>query len=294
MTLKKTLKTTTAIGACLILAACQTTGTTPAKGTVDGNNASIDAALERAAHTAEAQGEKGQSLTYLEKIYKRNSNDPQAAINYAAALREAEYYNQASLVLTPFASDKKSPAAAKTEFAAVQLALGNDKAAEQFAQKAVMQDKDDFRAYQYLGIALDGQGMHKEAERAFRKSLELWQGDPIPVMNNLALNLASQEFLDEAAEILEKAQAIAPDRIEVERNLRIVRTLQQSARHAPKPAVKPKPQESAAAAETKTPAEPKKAAPPSPEATEKPAEKPAAADAAPAPVAPVEKKPVKN
>jgi Flp pilus assembly protein TadD len=58
-------------------------------------------------------------------------------------------------------------------------------------------------------------------------------------MNNLALNLASQDFLDEAVAILEKAQTIAPDRIEVERNLRIVRTLQQSARHAPKPVAKP-------------------------------------------------------
>ncbi len=268
MTLKTFLKTTMAVTTCVLLAACQTTGTTPAgkSDTASTTAAGIDAALERAAVSAAAAGDKGQSLSYLEKIYKRNSADPVTATNYAAALRGAEYLNQAALVLQPFANDKKAPAAAKTEYAAVQLALGNNKEAEEYAQKAVVQDQSDFRAYHYLGIALDAQGMHKEAERAFRKALGMWQGDPIPVMNNLALNLASQDFLDEAAAILEKAQGIAPDRIEVERNLRIVRTLQQSARHAPKPTSKP---------------------------SGKPGVKPAAPAEA-APVAPVEKKPVAN
>ena len=88
---------------------------------------------------------------------------------------------------------------------------------------------------------MDAQGKHPEAERAFRKALDYWQGDPTTVMNNLALNLASQEFLDEAIEILNKAKAISPDRIEVERNLRIVMALQQSSGHrsAPKPKKKP-------------------------------------------------------
>lgn len=238
-TISKTIfKATMMVSACALLAACQTTGSTPAAGKSAGE-ASMDAALERAAAASAASGEKRQSLSILEKIYKRNSEDPVAAINYAAALREAEYLNQASMVLAPFANDKKSPAAAKSEFAAIQLALGNNKSAEEYAQKAVLQDANDYRAFHYLGIALDSQGMHKEAERSFRKALDMWQGDPIPVMNNLALNLAAQDFLDEAVAILEKAQTIAPDRIEVERNLRIVRTLQQSARHAPKPGAKP-------------------------------------------------------
>ncbi|MGB4056766.1 MAG: tetratricopeptide repeat protein [Alphaproteobacteria bacterium] len=244
MTSKNLLRSTMILSVSVMLAACQTTGSTAKSPNTSAKNtqeAAIDTALERAAASSASKGEQGQSLGFLEKLYKRNSADPQSAINYAAALREAEYYNQAALVLAPFANDKKSPAAAKTEYAAVQLALGNDKQAEKYAQKAVLQDNTDFRAYHYLGIALDGQGMHKEAERAFRKALDMWQGDPIPVMNNLALNLASQEYLDEAVEILEKAQAIAPDRVEVERNLRIVRTLLQSARHAPKPGVKPAP-----------------------------------------------------
>ena len=204
------------------------------------NSSKIDSALERAAVSAAASGETSQSMSYVEKLYKRNSSDPDAAIAYAKALREADYLSRAALVLEPFAKDSKGPVQAKTEYAALQLAQGNYEAAEEYAKKAVLQDEKNHEAYHYLGIALDAQAMHPEAERAFRKALDYWQGDPTTVMNNLALNLASQNFLDEAAEILYKAQAIAPDRMEIERNLRIVLALQQAdGRNAPKPQKKP-------------------------------------------------------
>lgn len=223
----------------MALGACQTTGTTPAS--EETRASKIDSALERAASQSAAQGDSGQSMGYLEKIYKRNSEDPHAAVNYARALREADYISRAELVLAPFANDPDSPAAAKTEYAAIHLAQGNNETAEKYAQKAVLQDNQDYQAYHYLGIALDTQGKHPEAERAFRKALDYWQGDPTTVMNNLALNLAAQNYLDEATEILYKAKAVSPDRMEIERNLRIVMALQQSSGHrnAPKPKKKP-------------------------------------------------------
>jgi Flp pilus assembly protein TadD len=81
---------------------------------------------------------------------------------------------------------------------------------------------------------LDSKGKHVEAERAFRKGLDIWEGDPIPIMNNLALNLASQNNLEEAYEILMRAKTIAPNRIEVERNLRIVKALIETHNYDPK------------------------------------------------------------
>ena len=143
-------------------------------------------------------------------------------------MRKAKEYERAAIVLDPFANNPDMPSVAKTEFAAIQLALGNNKKAEQFAQKAVLQNPSDFRAYHYLGIALDAEGRHPEGERALRKGLAIWQGDPIPIMNNLALNLTAQNNLEEALQILEKAKSIAPNRIEVERNLRIVRALKET------------------------------------------------------------------
>ncbi len=224
---------------CLLAAACQTTGSTPGK-TSAANHSKVDAALERAASSAAQRGNTNQSLGYMEKIYKRNSADPEAAMRYASALRGADYLNQADLVLAPFAKDAKSPAGVKAEYAAIQLALGNNKSAETFARKAVAQDPALYESYHYLGIAQDAQGQYEEGEKSFRTALENWQGDPVPVMNNLALNLSAQNKLDEAIDILMKAKEVAPNRIEVERNLRIMTTLQQSmGRDAPKPKRKP-------------------------------------------------------
>ncbi len=225
------------IGACVVLAACQSTqGENLQKSRAD----RIDSSLGRAASSADMRGHPKQSLSFLEQKYKRNSGDEVAALDYAAALRRADYLNRATIILAPFANSETSGSMAKAEYAAIQLAQGNYAAAEEYAQKAIIQNSDNFEAYHYLGIALDAQGMHEEAERSFRKGLELWQGDPTTIMNNLALNLTSQGFLDEAAAILEKALAVAPDRMEVERNLRIVRALQESGGYAaPQPSKKP-------------------------------------------------------
>ena len=221
--------------ACSVLAACVTTAQ---KEMPEDQDAQISAALERA--VASTRSKSNKSLALLENAYKRNSEDEAAALEYAAALRRENYTNRAAIVLAPFANDESSTSATKAEYAAIQLAQGSNAAAEEYAQNAILQDETNYQAYHYLGIALDAQGSHKEAERAFRKGLEHWEGNPTAIMNNLALNLASQGFLDEASEILQKALAVAPDRLEVERNLRIITALQQSHGYtAPKPDRKP-------------------------------------------------------
>ena len=209
----------------LALSACNTTGS---QSSLD-RTAKINNVLERAARDAARVGHTEQSLQILKNRYKRNSNDPLIATEYASALRSLDYLNRASIVIAPFARDEEAPLYTKNEFTAIQLALGNYVVAEDFAQQVIIADNTNAQAFQYLGIALDAQGMYEEAERAYRKGLEHWEGDPTSIMNNLALNLATQGYVDEAVEILEKAQSIAPDRMEVERNLRIVRTLQETA-----------------------------------------------------------------
>ena len=60
----------------------------------------------------------------------------------------------------------------------------------------------------------------------------------------MGLNLAAQGFLDEAIETLRKALDTAPNRMEIERNLRIISALQyqppkEGTRLVPKPPRKP-------------------------------------------------------
>ncbi len=206
------------LGACILLSACGTTG-----GTERGNASSLPP-----------------SLATLESTYNRNPKNLEAAINYARELRYAEYLNRAAIVLSPFARGEDPTGAAKVEFAAIQIALGNYTAAEDYAQKAIAQNNNNYEAYHYLGIALDSKNMYEQAEQAYREALEHWKGNPTVVMNDLALNLAAQDKVEESAELLEKAAALAPDDKEIERNLRIIHALLQT--HTPlppKPAEKP-------------------------------------------------------
>lgn len=216
----------TAAFASLTMAACQ-----PAtyQSQQDDRTAAIDSALARASDRG-VVANSGESLAAMERAYSGNSDDPAVATKYAKALRDAGRLNRAAVVLTPFAQDSSLKSeAVKTEFASIQAAMGNYKEAENYARQAVLLNPDIGQPYHVLGTALDAQGYHDQAEVAFRRALEHWQGNPATVLNNLGLNLASQGFLDEAVDVLRKAQAADPQRPEIERNLRIVTTLQQNA-----------------------------------------------------------------
>lgn len=184
--------------------------------------------------------EQAPSLSALEQAYKQNPNNVQTVINYAGALRDAAYLNRAAIVLAPYVHAAKPSEDALLEYSAVQLDLGNYITAEEYAQKAITQNEKNSRAYHLLGIALDAQNQHEPAEQAFRKAIEHWPGNPAIVMSDLAQNLTTQEKVEEAAETMEEAARLAPNNIEIERNLRILRALQQTnVARPPKPSAKP-------------------------------------------------------
>lgn len=186
---------------------------------------SIDNSTERMLADAEVAGDSQTILSVLKDIHMKNKNDPIVATRYGRALREDDQINAASRILEPYTKGNNISDAALTEMAMTQLALGNFQAAENYGQKAVTINEDNGRAYLALGTALDAQKQHQAAEIAFRKGLENWKGDSTPILNNLALNLASQGHLEEALSLISKAQEMAPGRMDLERNRRIIATL---------------------------------------------------------------------
>lgn len=210
----------------LTLAACGTTGSNHSN---PSEASRVDSILERAAREAKASGNKAETVVLLEKIYQRNPDDAAIATGFGQALREDEQLNRARQVLYPFTEGKNAYPDAVVELSMVQLALGQYKEAELTSRRAVELDAKSGRAYLALGTALDAQNYHEQAEVAFRRGIDNWKGDPAPIMNNLALNLASQNKLDQAIDMLLKAKEISPGRVELERNLRIIRTLKESA-----------------------------------------------------------------
>jgi Flp pilus assembly protein TadD len=266
----------------LALAACSSTG--GGNMTNKSDAARVESILARAARDAKAAGNKGEALVLLEQLYNRNPEDAAIATAFGQSLREDEQLNRARQVLTPFTGSKPYPDAV-VELAMVQLALGQYQEAELTARRAVSLDPKSGRAFLALGTALDAENRHEDAETAFREGLDKWQGDPAPILNNLALNLASQNKLDQALDMLRKAKQISPGRVEIERNMRIISTLKESADEF---LIKEEQEKKQAAAPKQpvVPAVKKEAAAPAPTAQQKSvsssdAEKPAAEKKAP-------------
>lgn len=210
------------------VAACGTTSATKnVSNPVEANR--VDAILEKAARDAKAQGNDVETLALLEQLHLRNPDDAAMATGFGRALREDQQLNRARQVLAPHTEGKDAYPDAVTELAMVQLALGNYKEAELTARRAVELDPEQGRPYLALGTALDAQNYHEQAETAFRRGLDKWKGDPAPILNNLALNLASQNKLDQALDLLYRAKEESPGRMEIERNIRIISTLKEGA-----------------------------------------------------------------
>ena len=201
----------------------------------------IDKVMEKALKQAEAAGNKQEALALLQQVHARNPKDPIVATRYGRALREDDQINAAIRTLKPFTKGENKSIEALTELAMTQLSLGDFKAAELSAVEATEMNSKNARAYLALGTAQDAQGRHQDAEISFREGLKHWKGDASPIMNNLALNLASQGHLEESLSLLKKAQKISPNRLELERNRRIISTLlEASGPRPPPPSTKPK------------------------------------------------------
>lgn len=219
----------------------------------------IDRAMETALAEAEAARNTQETLAILAKVHARNPKDPIVATRYARALRDDEQINAAVRTLEPFVKGDKPNIEAVTEMAMTQLSLGDFNAAESYAVTATEMNPTNARAYLALGTAQDAQGRHQDAEVSFREGVKHWKGDPSPILNNLALNLASQGHLEESLALIEKAQNLSPNRMELERNRRIIATLlETTGPRPPAPEAKPTGDAEPTNAGTAVPKPPKK------------------------------------
>jgi Flp pilus assembly protein TadD len=220
--------TLTALATLLPLTACETA---PTDGAAPETSIAQTKKAPAPVDKAILYGDKTESLSSIESLYNRYKSDSLIAARYAKALRKNGDQKKAMEILAPLVKKKNAPTLAHTEMAALQLEKGNLASAEGSARKAIKVDNNNYRAWHILGVSLDAQQKYPEAETAFRKALDLWQGDAVPVMNNLALNLAAQGYTDKALELLYQAKDKDSGRVEIERNIRIIRTLNEPAEY---------------------------------------------------------------
>ncbi len=232
-----------ALGAC----ADQSDRTSVARAVdnLQGSKQAVESRLTTAAAEAIAAGRTQEALAHYERLYRFDKKDPVNALNYAQLLRRTGRGDEALEVLAPFARQKPGKSTADkvsplllNEYTAALIQKGELGDAQKYIDR-VLADEDYANSHadamNLLGVALDAQGRHQEAETMFRMALEGWHGNPTTVMNNLALCLANQAKFDEALTTLRQALVMAPDKQEIARNIQLISELRDNVVQKPTP-----------------------------------------------------------
>lgn len=213
----------------LALGACQTSGTSSQKSQLQG----FDMALNTAAQAAQDQGAQKESLLFYEELYRRNAGDPDATITFTRALRENGQFKKAEIILEAWAGKNND---VDLEYAKTLLALGQFHEAQSVALNVLEKDKNNAFAHHVIGVSLDALGQHEQAEEHLRTAYANWKGSPVPVLNNLALNLGTQYKRAEALGLIERALIYAPNDQYLQKNRELILAMKAE---APVPETKP-------------------------------------------------------
>jgi Flp pilus assembly protein TadD len=210
--------TPVALAALLAMAAtaCQTTSPT-ASSDITGSLAMASAPLPEAdwRRSADAWGER----------YRANPTDPDAAMNYAQALRGNGQRAQAAAVLEQASLHNPKHMALLGAYGRALADIGNYKQALEVLNRAHSPDQPDWRILSVQGAVLDQMGRHDEAQRYYATALRIVPDEP-SVLSNLGLSYALSKDLVRAETTLRRAAAQARVDPRVRQNLALVVGLQ--------------------------------------------------------------------
>ena len=202
-----------AVATAFVLAGCQTTQP------MDATSATGLAAAPRAdadwRRSAEAWGER----------YRANPGDPEAAANYAQALRGNGQRQQAVAVLEAASIQNPKQMGLLGAYGRALADVGNYKQALEVLNRAHTPDQPDWRILSVQGAVLDQMGRHDEAQRYYGTALRIVPDDP-SVLSNLGLSYALSKDLVRAESTLRRAASQSRVDPRVRQNLALVIGLQ--------------------------------------------------------------------
>lgn len=202
-----------AAGLALTLMGCMTTQPTETTGSL-GITAPGDGSGEgrRSAH---AWGER----------FRANPGDPEAAVNYAKALRRNGQRPQALAVLEQASIQNPKHKGVLGAYGRALADLGHYRQAVDVLDRAHAAGQPDWRILSVQGVALDQLGRHEEAQRYYGTALSIAPDEP-SVLSNLGLSYALSKDLVRAEGALRRAAGQPRVDARVRQNLALVVGLQ--------------------------------------------------------------------
>jgi Flp pilus assembly protein TadD len=166
-----------------------------------------------------------QSLDIWGQRYKENPGDPNAAINYANALRATEQRAQAVAVLEQASMRNPHDLPLLGAYGRALADAGDYNQALDVLGRAHTPDNPDWRILNAQGAVLDQLGRHPEAQRHYSAALKIVPDEP-SVLSNLGLSYALTKDLKRAEVTLRRALARPNAAPKVRQNLALVVGLQ--------------------------------------------------------------------
>lgn len=216
-----------AIGGIVLLAGC---GGRPAED--DGAlGRTVEPSLRSAAHTAEASHDYKGAAQHWRTLYQRNPGDKAVAVALARAMRYAGMAQQGADLMQDALERLGRDANLAAELGKCYLAAERVGLALKALAEAEQLDQTRWDAPSAIGVALDLQGRHAEAEAAYRRALALSPDNP-EIVNNLALSLALSGKLDEALVLMGRAADHPKAGLQMRQNLALLTALKGNAAEA--------------------------------------------------------------
>jgi Flp pilus assembly protein TadD len=161
--------------------------------------------------------------------FRANPGDPEAAINYAQALRGIRQRSQAAAVLKQASIRNPKHKGVRGAYGRALADTGNYQQALDELNHAHTSDQPDWRILSVQGAMLDQMGRHDEAQRYYATALRIAPDEP-SILSNLGLSYALSKDLVRAESTLRRATAHGRADKGVQQNLAVVVGLQ--GRHA--------------------------------------------------------------
>jgi Flp pilus assembly protein TadD len=177
------------------------------------------------ANTPRSDAEWRQSLEIWGKRYREDSGDPDAALNYAKALRATEQRSQAVAVLEQASLRNPNDMVLLGAYGRALADAGDLNRALDVLGRAHTPDNPDWRILNAQGAVLDQLGRHAEAQRVYSTALKIVPNEA-SVLSNFGLSYALMKDLKRAEFTLRRALAQGNADPKVRQNLALVVGLQ--------------------------------------------------------------------
>ena len=210
---KSHLLASMAILAAFMTAGCQTSRTADTTGSIATSSASRTEAEWR--RDVNAWGER----------YRKDPKNPEAAVNYAQALRSTGQREQAVAVLEQSSIANQDNMQVLGAYGRALADTGSYGQALDVLSRAHTPEQPDWRILSAQGAVLDQMGKHDDARRYYTSALKIVPDEP-SVMSNLGLSYALSKNLREAEDTLRRANAYSSKEPRVRQNLALVVGLQ--------------------------------------------------------------------